>query len=61
MICFQHGHGHSHFQPPESVQQNGVINTVDSEFNFNSGDKASITSDLPAEQVQLARSHKNYT
>ncbi|RXN29118.1 zinc transporter ZIP8-like protein [Labeo rohita] len=46
----KHGHGHSHFQPPESVQQNGVINTVDSEFNFNSGDKASITSDLPAEQ-----------
>ncbi|XP_026136106.1 zinc transporter ZIP8 isoform X1 [Carassius auratus] len=37
------GHGHSHFQPSEGIQQNGAINIVDS-------DKASITSDPPVEQ-----------
>ncbi|XP_016130227.1 zinc transporter ZIP8-like [Sinocyclocheilus grahami] len=44
------GHGHSHFQPMEGIQQNGAINTVDSDFNFASSDKASITSDPPVEQ-----------
>uniref|UniRef100_A0A8C1TEY9 Solute carrier family 39 member 8 n=1 Tax=Cyprinus carpio TaxID=7962 RepID=A0A8C1TEY9_CYPCA len=42
----EHGHGHSHFQPSEGIQQNGVINTVDSA----NSDKASITSDPPVEQ-----------
>uniref|UniRef100_A0A673IX46 Zinc transporter ZIP8-like n=1 Tax=Sinocyclocheilus rhinocerous TaxID=307959 RepID=A0A673IX46_9TELE len=50
----EHGHGHSHFQPSVSIQQNGVINTVDSA----NSDKASITFDPPVEQVQLVRSHK---
>ncbi|KAL1261784.1 hypothetical protein QQF64_007049 [Cirrhinus molitorella] len=45
----EHGHGHSHFQPSENIQ-NGVINTVDSDFNFTSSEKTSITSDLPVEQ-----------
>ncbi|XP_016327768.1 zinc transporter ZIP8 isoform X2 [Sinocyclocheilus anshuiensis] len=44
------GHGHSHFQPTEGIQQNGAINTVDSDFNFASSDKASITSDPSVEQ-----------
>ncbi|XP_058654462.1 metal cation symporter ZIP8 isoform X2 [Onychostoma macrolepis] len=44
------GHGHSHFQPSEGVQQNGAINTVDADFNYASSDKASITSDPPGEQ-----------
>uniref|UniRef100_A0A673J7I6 Zinc transporter ZIP8-like n=1 Tax=Sinocyclocheilus rhinocerous TaxID=307959 RepID=A0A673J7I6_9TELE len=44
------GHGHSHFQPTEGIQQNGAINTVDSDLNFASSDKASITSDPPVEQ-----------
>ncbi|XP_056118349.1 metal cation symporter ZIP8 isoform X2 [Rhinichthys klamathensis goyatoka] len=45
-----HEHGHSHFLPSESVQQNGVIIAADSDFSFASGDKASITTDPPVEQ-----------
>lgn len=54
----QHGHGHSHFLPSESVQQNGVIIAADSDFSFASADKASITTDPPVEKVQLVTSHK---
>lgn len=41
----EHGHSHS-----ESVQQNGVIITADTDCNFASSDKASITTDPPVEQ-----------
>ncbi|KAF4092501.1 hypothetical protein AMELA_G00021780 [Ameiurus melas] len=44
-------HGHSHFSPPEVVQQNGAAVIAVTSFSISNSDKSSITSEATVEQT----------